>query len=292
MLVTSVISTLQLWGSWMNMWPPTNQLGLTVTSVSIKVLTRTSWESTSGDILRLAPKVVVRSMLGASIKLLGLSVTSVSIKVLTRTSWESTRRRLMKLRYILVTSVISTLQLWGIWMNMWPSSIKSLGLTVLPVCLSMYWRGHAGGPQEEDSWFRFDCDQCVYQGTDKNKLGVHKKKTHEAKVYACDQCHFNSSTLGSWMNMWPQSIKSLGLTGDQCVYLGTDEDNLGVHFGRHTWARAEGRHTKHASSDKAPSVKYHVKYCNMIVTHSGNAPWDKPCTEALILLTMWQEVHC
>ena len=28
----------------------------------------------------------------------------------------------------------------------------------------------------------FDCDQCVYQGTDKNKLEVHKKNAHEAKV--------------------------------------------------------------------------------------------------------------
>ena len=43
---------------------------------------------------------------------------------------------------------------------------------------------------------RFDCDQCVYQGTDEDKLGVHKKKAHEAMVHACDQCHFNSSTLG------------------------------------------------------------------------------------------------
>ena len=75
---------------------------------------------------------------------------------------------------------------------------------------------------------RFDCNQCDYQGTDEDKLGIHKKKAHEAKVHACDKCHFNSSILGE-MNEYVDTMhKVIGYDCDKIQLYLTHSFNLFV----------------------------------------------------------------
>ena len=75
---------------------------------------------------------------------------------------------------------------------------------------------------------RFDCNQCDYQGTDEDKLGIHKKKAHEAKVHACDKCHSISSILGE-MNEYVDTMhKVIGYDCDKIQLCLTHSFNLFV----------------------------------------------------------------